>query len=168
MQPILAYGANHYASKIRPALRSFADECCGVLARLIAYLGALALIAIVGVGLWDELPLKGSADPAAKSAWSIAVRSYPAFAVSQFDSSGKTEAYEILRHPEGGRKDILRWAASPADKPVAELELYRPGAELSQAGPPAAEIAARLDPDGMREIAGEGIVDSKFGPRALL
>src|ERR1700755_3225002 len=107
MRPISAYGANHYATQILPALRSFADECCGVLARLIAYVGALALIAIVGLSLWDELPLKGSADPAPKSPWSGAPRSNPAFSVSQFDLAGKTEAYEILRHPDGGRKDVL-------------------------------------------------------------
>src|SRR3954453_6143893 len=149
MRPILASGATHYASKIRPALRSFADESCGVLARLIAYVGTLALIAIVGVGLWDELPLKAGGDPAAKPAWSAASRSFPAFTVSQFDLAGKTETYEILRHPDGGRKDVLRWAAQD-EKPIAELEIYRPGAELTKPGPPIAEIAARMDPGGVR------------------
>jgi hypothetical protein len=167
MRPILASGANQYSSKIYPALRSFADECCGVLARLIAYVGALALIAIVAIGLWDELPLKGLRDPAAKSAWSVASRSYPAFAVSQFDLSGKTEAYAILRHPGGGRKDVLRWAA-PGEKPIAEIEIYRPGRELSQTGPPIAEIAGRMDPDGMRELQAAGVIDSKFGAVTLL
>jgi hypothetical protein len=167
MRPILAYGANHYATKIHPALCSFADECCGVLARLIAYVGALALIAIVGLSLWDELPLKGLSDPTAKSAWSAAARSYPAFAVSQFDLSGKTETYEILRHPDGGRKDVLRWAAQ-GEKSIAELEIYRPGGELSQSGPPIAEIAARMDPGGVRELQAAGIIDSKLGAVTLL
>jgi hypothetical protein len=167
MRPILASGAYHYPSKIRPALRSFADESCGLLARLIAYVGALALIAIVGVGLWDGLPLKAGADPATKSPWSVASRSNPAFAVSQFDLAGKTETYEILRHPDGGRKDVLRWAA-PGEKPIAEIEIYRPGRELSQTGPPIAEIAARMDPDGMRELQAAGVIDSKFGAVTLL
>jgi hypothetical protein len=167
MRPILAYGASHYATKIHPALRSFADECCGVLARLIAYVGALALIAIVGLSLWDELPLKGLSDPAAKSAWSVAARSQPAFAVSQFDLTGKTETYEILRHPDGGRKDVLRWAAQ-GEKPLAEIEIYRPGRELSLSGPPVADIAGRMDPDGMRELQAAGVIDSKFGTVTLL
>ncbi|HEV7876945.1 hypothetical protein [Bradyrhizobium sp.] len=167
MRPILASGANHTASKIHPALRSFADECSGLLARLIAYVGALALIAIVGLSLWDELPLKDIGDPTAKSAWSLAARSYPAFAVSQFDLSRKTETYEILRHPAGGRKDVLRWAAQ-GEKPIAELQIYRPGGELSQSGPPAAEIAGRMDPEGMRELQAAGIIDSKFGAVTLL
>src|SRR5947199_3896307 len=118
MRPILASGATHYTSKIHPALHGFADECYGLLARLIAYVGTLLLIAIVGLSLWEELPLKGSGDPA-KSAWSVASRSNPAFAVSQFDLAGKTETYEILRHPDGGRKDVLRWAAQ-GESPIAE------------------------------------------------
>jgi hypothetical protein len=151
---------------IHPALWRFADECNGLLARLIAYMGVLALMTIVAVSLWDQLPLRGS-DPSAKSAWSLAARAYPAFAVSQFDSPGKTETYEIRRHPDGGRKDVFRWAAQ-GEAPVAELEIYRPGGELNQSGPPIAEIAARMDPDGMRELQAAGLIDSKFGAVTLL
>lgn len=153
--------------RIHPALSSFAEECRGTTVRLTAYVGALALIAIACSYLWDELPLVTALEPSAKAGWNMADRSYPAFAVSQFDSIVKTETYEIFRHPAGGRKDIIRWAATATEKPIAELELYRPGAELGQTRPPADEIAARMDPDGMRQIAGEGIVDSKFGPVAL-
>jgi hypothetical protein len=151
---------------IHPALLRFVDECNGLFARLIAYMGALALMTIVAVSLWDQLPLRGN-DPAAKSAWGLAARGYPAFAVSQFDFPGKTEAYEILRHPDGGRKDVFRWAAQ-GEKPVAELEIYRPGGELNQFGPPIAEIAARMDPDGVRELQAAGLIDSKFGAVTLL
>ena len=41
--------------RIHPALTSFADECCSMLARLVVYVGALALLAIVGIHLWDNL-----------------------------------------------------------------------------------------------------------------
>ena len=57
MQPFSATRADpHYHAGIHPALTSFADECCATLARLIAYVGALALLGIVGLHLWDELP----------------------------------------------------------------------------------------------------------------
>jgi hypothetical protein len=151
---------------IHPALWKFTDECNGLFARLIAYMGALALMTIVAVSLWDQLPLRGNG-PAAKSAWSVAARAYPAFAVSQFDSPGKTETYEIHRHPDGGRRDVFRWAAQ-GEQPVAELEIYRPGGELNQSGPPIAEIAARMDPEGMRELQAAGVIDSKFGAVTLL
>ena len=39
---------------------------------------------------------------------------------------------------------------------------------MSQSGPPIADIAARMDPDGMRELQAAGIIDSKFGPVTLL
>ena len=99
-----------------------------MLARLVVYVGALALLAIVGIHLWDQLPTREAAEASVTAAWSLATRSQPTFAVSQFDLAEKTEAYEILRHPGGGRKDILHWAAADGkqgQKPVAELEIYR-------------------------------------------
>jgi hypothetical protein len=168
MRSFSATRANfYYPTRIHPALNSFADECCGMLARLVAYVGTLALLAILGIHLWDQLPDVVAGEPAAKAGWSVASRSHPAFAVSQFNFPGKTETYEILRHPEGGRKDVIRWAAA-GEKPAAELEIYRPGGELSQSGPAIAEIAARMDPVGMRELEAAGVIDSKFGPVTLL
>lgn len=152
--------------RIHSALTSFADECCGTLARLVLYVGALALLAIVGLHFWDELPAR-DIGPAARAVWSPATRSYPAFAVSQPESFEKTASYEILRHPGGGRKDVLRWAAA-AEKPVAELEIYRPGDEESESGPALAELADRMDPNGARELEAAGIIDSKFGAVTLL
>jgi hypothetical protein len=155
----------HHPARIHPALTSFADECCGMLARLVAYVSVLALVAIFGVHLWDQLSF-GAAEPAARADWSVATRSYPAFAVSQSDISGKTETYEILRHPEGGRKDIFRWTEA-GEKPVAELEIYRPGGELSPSGSAVTALAARMEP-GAAQLEMAGVVDSKFGTIALL
>jgi hypothetical protein len=152
---------------IHPALDSFADEAQRTIVHLVAYMGMLALLVMAAVHLFGDIEF-GTAEPAARAGWSVAARSYPAFAVSSFDSAARTESFEILRHPAGGRKDVLRWAPGPGEKPVAELELYRPGQEAAAAGPAIAEIAAKMDPDATRELAGEGIIDSKFGPVALL
>jgi hypothetical protein len=153
-------------TRIHPTLTSFADECCGMLSRLLVYVGTLALLAIAGVHLWDELPATEAAEPVAKAGWSVALQSHPAFAVSQFDLNEKTETYEILRHPEGGRRDIFRWTTQ-GQRPVAELEIYRPGGEPSPSGP-IAELAARMDPEGLRELEAAGVIDSKFGQVTLL
>lgn len=150
---------------IHPALWRFAEECNGLLARLLGYMGALALITIVVVSLWEDLQLPAGTSPGT-SDWSIAARARPAFAVSQADPFGKTEVYEILQHPEGGRKDVLRWERD--GKPVAELEVYRSGGEVKRSGPPVAEIAGRMDPGGARELQPAGLIDSKFGAVALL
>jgi hypothetical protein len=152
-------------SRIYSALTDFADECCGTLARLLVYVGALALLAIFGIHLWGQLPA-ADLGASAKASWSTATRSYPAFAVSQPELVGKTASYEILRHPEGGRKDILRWATA-GEKPIAELEIYRTGGELTQSGPAIAEIADRMDPGGAHELEAAGVIDSKFGTASL-
>jgi hypothetical protein len=168
MRSFSAIRANpSYSTHIHPVLTSFADECYATLARLLAYVGTLALLGILGIHLWDQLPTAETSAPAAKADWSLASRSYPAFAVSQFDLPGKTETYEIFRHPEGGRKDVFRWAAQ-GESPIAELEVYRSGGEFSQSGPATAEIAARMDPKGGRELEAAGIIDSKFGTVTLL
>jgi len=157
---------------IHPALASFADEVCGTLARLFAYVMTLALFAIGGMALWEQLPDAAAMDPSAKAAsikaaWSRADRSSRAFAVSQFDPQDKTEAYEIFRHPQGGRRDVFRWGGADK-KPVAELELYRPGGELSHEGPAITDIAARMDPGGAGELEAAGLIDSKFGAVTVL
>jgi hypothetical protein len=157
----------HYTTRIHPMLTSFADEVCGTLARLVAYVVMLALLAIGGIYVWQQLPDAAAMEPSAPESWSLASRSVPAFAISRFDSQDKTEAYAIYRHPEGGRKDLFRWSG-PDKKPVAELEIYRPGGELNQSGPAIAEIATRMDSDGMRELETAGIIDSKFGMVTLL
>ena len=80
MQPFLGRRANpDYPTRIQPALNSLADESCGMLAHLVAYVGALALLAIIGIHLWDELPPGAAAEPSAGAGWSVALRSHPAF-----------------------------------------------------------------------------------------
>jgi hypothetical protein len=172
MRSFWAIPANpSYRTSIHPALSSFADECAGTLARLMAYVGTLGLLAMLGLHLSDELPAAGTTEPMPKAGWSLASRSYPAFAVNPLDNQFKTEAYEIYRHPVGGRKDVLRWTAqgtAQGEKPVAELEIYRPGGEFSPSDASGAEIAARIDRESVHGSEAAGIVDTKFGPVALL
>jgi hypothetical protein len=58
---------------------------------------------------------------------------------------GKTVSYDILRHAQGGRKDVLHWAAE-GEKPVAELEIDRPGNEISPSGLASTGMGGRMDP----------------------
>ena len=151
MQPFQAVpAAPHFTGGPGAVLKSAVDEICATLARLIAYLCALALMFIVGVYLWDQLPeMHGEAS--AHPDWTVATRSIPAFASNQYDLLYKSKSYQILRHPEGGRKDMLRWNAENG-RPVAGVEIYRPGGES--------------EPSVAADTA--GIVDSKFGPVTLL
>ena len=151
MRSFWANSANSHTGQIHPALTGFADECCGTLARLLVYVGTLALLAIFGLQLWDRLPADETSEPAAGPGWSTAGRAHPAFAVSQLDLPEKTETYEILRHPQGGRKDVLHRAAQ-GEKPVAELEIDRPGDEISPSRRARTAIGDRMDPNGGRQL----------------
>src|SRR6187549_2464124 len=147
-----------YIRRIHPALSSFADEFCGTLARLVAYTCTLALLFILGAYLWDQLPQDASVEPAGRSGWSVAGRTTPAFATSQIDLSYKTRTYQIFRHPDEGRKDLMRWE-SETDQAVAELEIYRPGSEFNGTLVQAvAEVASRMSPSGLPAVETAGVI----------
>ena len=158
-------------SRVHLALIGFAEECRAVSVRLMAYVcgvGALALIASdllsgAATGMVEAaVPLRS------RDAWTAAVRPQPAFAAPVADFSNLSESYEILRHPEGGRKDILRWSATPDQAPLSQIELYRPGDELTAFGPVAAEIAARIASGRAGAIQAAGVIETKFGAVALV
>jgi hypothetical protein len=152
---------NHF---ICPELVSLADECRAMLVHLIAYVGALALFAIVGLHIWDQLRLDMTAAPLGQPNFTLAEHSHAAFAVSSLDPPEKSESYEILRHPAGGRKDILRWGA-PGEKPVAELEIYRPGGEFEASDAATGGLGLRIAAQTQPEAA--GVIETKFGAIAL-
>lgn len=158
-----------YPGRIHPKLTSFADEFCATLARLLAYVGVLALVGILGIHAWDDLQIDLTADAPPPPGWSVADRSYPAFALSPSDAGDKSErpdTYVILRHPGGGRKDILRWSGT-GGRPAAELEIYRPGSEYGPISSARAELAARMATPGPT-LEAAGVIESKFGSVALL
>jgi hypothetical protein len=149
------------------ALTDFADEVSGTLARLFAYVGTLALFGILALHALDEWQAMGVVpEPAAKPGWAVADRSYPAFAVSQIDPTEKSVSYTILRHPEGGRKDLLRWIGADG-APIAELEIYRPGGEFDDNRPAGSHPAEQMTTAVASGLEQAGVVDSKFGAVAL-
>jgi len=183
MQSFSADNSTHYSADPRansspnqligPALTSFADEVSATVARLFAYVGVLALFGILGVHAWDQMQLNLASTPEPQAGWRVADRSYPAFALSPdgpSDKSDKSDSYVILRHPSGGRKDILRWSGE-GDRPAAELEIDRPGAELDPIAAARADLAHRMiaPAQGLKtELEAAGLIESKFGPVALL
>jgi hypothetical protein len=148
--------------RIHPALTSFHDEICGTLARLFAYAGTLVLLGILGLYAWRQLPLADLFEPAAQSGWTVTSRSLPAFAVSL--DQDKSRTYTILKHPDGGRKDIFRWPGATG-APALELEIYRMGDEVAEEA--TSDLAGRMPSDGVGRFETAGMIDSKFGPVAL-
>ena len=153
-------------TQIHLALANFADEVVGTVARLFAYVGALVLFAILALAGLGQLPELRDDGPASKPGWGVADRSHPAFALSRLDSSDKTASYTIFRHPEGGRRDVMRWA-NEADKPVAQLEIYREGGEFDVTRPATADLAVQMGLGPTTPLEQAGLIDTKFGPVAL-
>ena len=167
MNPIVLDQPAPEPSDIHPALRSFADECRAVFVRLLAYVSGLAVLAVIVADLISVPPVGAAMTPVPAPGWMPASRPHPAFAISQLDLAGRTDAYEILRHPDGGRKDRLRWAATATESPTAEIEIYRPGSELGAFAAPDADIAGRMGLHTAMEAEAAGVLDTKFGPVAL-
>jgi hypothetical protein len=153
-------------TQIHLALANFADEVVGTLARLFLYVGTLALFAILALAGLGQLPDMRDDEPASKPDWAAADRSHPAFTLSRLDTSEKTASYTILRHPEGGRRDVMRWAGD-ADKPVAELEIYREGNEFDVTRSATSGLAAQMGLGAATTLEQAGLIDTKFGPVAL-
>jgi hypothetical protein len=157
--------------RAHPVFINFAEEFRAVFVRLLAYACGVAAMALIASDVFSGVAsnmVEAAIPLRSRDAWSAAVRPQPAFAAPVADFSSQSESYEILRHPEGGRKDILRWSAALAEAPLSQIELYRPGAELMAFGPVASEIAARIADGRTDAMQAGGVIETKFGPVALV
>jgi hypothetical protein len=168
MNPTLLDQPLQDASSIHPVLRSFADECNAVAVRILAYVSGLAVLAVLAVDLVSGVPVAANAALPSAPGWTPASRPHPAFAISKLDLTDRTDAYEILRHPEGGRKDTLRWAVAAGEPPTAEVEIYRPGGELDAFTAVEAGVAARMAGRATGATEPAGFIDTKFGRVPLI
>jgi len=168
MSPIVLDQPALDRSCFHPALRSFADECSAVFVRILAYVCGLAVLAAIVADLFAAVPTSPTVQAASAQSWAPATKPHAAFAISQLDLSNRTDAYEILRHPDGGRKDILRWGVSAAEPVSFEVEIYRPGGEIDAFAAADTDLAFRMGLRSSGEAENAGVIDTKFGPVALL
>jgi len=157
--------------KLITALTGFADEVRATTMRIMAYLCGVAVLALLATDiasrLQDDIDLSPRL-PLRQSAWRAVERLIPAFAAPSPDLGDKTATYEILRHAEGGRKDVLKWSDAGVAMPWTEIEIYRPGAEGAGFVPASLEIAGRTALWNVRDVQADGVIDSKFGPVSLV
>jgi hypothetical protein len=158
--------------RVHPALLNFAEEFHAICVRLLAYLCGVGALALIAADMFSGPPIdtvEAAVRLRSRDAWTAAVRPQPAFAAPVADFASQSESYEILRHTQGGgRKDILRWSAASSEAPLSQIELYRPGTELLAFGPPASEIAARVADGRSDAVQAAGVIETKFGPVALI
>jgi hypothetical protein len=158
--------------RVHPVLINFAEEFRAISVRLMAYLCGVGALALIAADLFSGLPVdpvEAAAPLRNRDAWAAAVRPQPAFAAPVADFASQSETYEVFRHAQGGgRKDILRWSAAASEATLSQIELYRPGTELVAFGPPASEIAARVAQGRDDAVQAAGVIETKFGPVALV
>ena len=154
---------------MHPALQSWRDELPSSGVRLLAYLGAVAVLSI-GAARVSQPTAMNSVEPVHQPDWIEIERPFPAFALSIPEAADVPAAYAIRRHAEGsGRKDILTLGDRNGSAPYLRVEIYRPGSELRRFVDPEAEItagAAALGPVDIKRV--DEPLASKFGPLTII
>jgi len=154
---------------MHPALHSWRDELPSSFVRLLAYLGAVAVLSI-GAARVSQPTATNSVEPAHYPEWIEIERPFPAFALSIPEAADVPASYAIRRHAEGnGRKDILSLGDPDNSMPYLRVEIYRPGNEIRRFAAPEAEIFAAAGALGPIDVkrADEPLA-SKFGPLTIV
>ena len=154
-----------------PTLFAFCNEMSATLARLLAYLGAIVVLGLVAAKMCGLPRVEAAVEPATRQAWINIERPHRAFALILPEFPTEPEpSYAIHRHPlGGGRKDTMTWGEPESPGSRLMIEIYRPGNELKRFADPANEIMARTAELGAaRPPKPAGVIDSKFGPVALV
>ncbi len=99
------------------ALANVADEVVGTLARLFAYVGTLALLAMLSLAALDQLLRLGDDEAAPGPAWASSDGCSPRSFTDEINYSYKTMAYIISQYPDGGDAEPERHACHRADSP---------------------------------------------------
>jgi len=134
-----------------------------------AYCSGLAAVGVLVVyltGLPNQAPVPS--EQAAAPSWVAVERPFPAFALAIPEAGDAPAAYAILRHPDGGRKDVLTLGEADGNAPYLTVEIYRPGSEATGFAAPEQDVQARARRLGPLTTAQPGApLDSKFGPFAI-
>jgi hypothetical protein len=154
---------------MHPALRSWRDELPPSFVRLLAYLGAIAVLSIGAARVSQPTPMN-SVEPIHRPAWVEIERPFPAFALSIPEAADVPAGYAIRRHAEGnGREDILTLGDPDSAAPYLRVEIYRPGSEIRRFANPTAAIVAGAAALGPIEIKlFDEPLASKFGPLTIV
>jgi hypothetical protein len=155
---------------LAPALYSVSENLRGTLVRVLAYMGALALFAIVVASFFRTTAFVATVDAPPRPQWIKVARPYAAFELLAPELAAVPFDYSILRRPaDGARKDVLTWGSVASDGPYTKVEIYRTGIETEPFIDAEGEIAARIAGFTVRDgVKAAGLIESKFGPVPLV
>lgn len=142
--------------------------------RIIAYMGALTILA-VGAASLVRAPVRLPTAPRAEPQWINVERPHPAFDMQMPELASADFNYAILRrNTDGARQDVLSWGGPSSGGPSSggpyvRVEIDRSGAADERFGDASSEIAARLVNFTLAgAIAPAGELNSKFGAVPLV
>jgi len=158
--------------ELQTVARSLPEEIRDTIVRILAYVGALGLLAVAAASFFQTPTVVASTDPARalRSKWIEVERPYPAFELLLGELGGNPMHYAILRRGgDDARKDVLTWGEPRASGPYVKVEIYRPGRAGERFIDAASEVAARIV--GLTvadDVKLAGVAASKFGPVPLV
>jgi hypothetical protein len=140
---------------------SFRTDIRAITVRLMAYLSGVGLLAIIAANLLQPESVDAAVEQVRPKSWIPATRPHPAFSLAAPELADKTISYDIFRHPEGGRKDIMAW--DHAGQPFGQIEIYRPAGEQPVFGSVIGEVTRRAGVSSSERARAIGVVPTKFG-----
>ncbi len=155
---------------MQPALQSLPEEIRDTLARILAYMGGLAILAMLAASLFQTPAMVAAIGPwPPRPQWIEIERPYPAFELV-LPELGEPSRYAILRrNTDGARKDVLTWGDAAGSGSYVTIEVYRPGSAGERFIDATSEVAARIvDFTVTDDVKPAGTIDGKFGAVPLV
>lgn len=142
------------------------------LSRVLAWISAIFLVAVVVADVVGPTPAVSSVEPAReRPAWTEVRRAHGAFALDVAALEGLEASYQVRRHRVGGgRRDAITFGAPDAPGRYIRVVIHRPGAEHWPTGD-ALDLAAAAAAEARIDARLSGPLDqlvTKFGPLAIV
>jgi hypothetical protein len=155
---------------MQPVSCSVPGDIRATVVRVLAYMGALAVLAIAAASFFQPPSGVAALEPAPRPQWVNVERPHPAFELIMPELAASTSDYAILRRAaDGARKDLLTWGDVAARGPYVMVEIYRPGGESESFIDAPSEIAARIIAFNVTDdVKAAGAIGSKFGATPLV
>jgi hypothetical protein len=150
---------------VQPVSSFAPNDVRATIVRILAYVGALAMLASAAASLFRPPAGVTAVEAAPRPEWVNIERPHPAFELVMPELSASPSDYAILRrNSDGGRKDVLSWGEIGASGPYVMVEIERPGAAGERFLDAPSEIAARILAFRVTDdVKAAGEIDSKFG-----
>jgi hypothetical protein len=154
-----------------PGSRTVPEDIRATIVRILAYMGALAILAIAAASFFRPAAVVAAVEvPMPAPEWINVERPHPAFEMVMPELAALDSGYAILRRAaDGARKDVISYGEAAGNDPYVTVEIYRPGAESERFIDAPSEIAARITHFTVTDdVKPDGVLDSKFGAVPLV